>query len=169
MFRVDLVALEKAGHLSFQREIPEQDSLWEGSILELSAPVAVDVRLSVSGTGQVLARGTLDTRVHRECRRCLEPVTVPVHVRVDLVWSVPDEFGEDDGEIRLLDPVATELDLGEVLREELVLASPVYALCREDCRGLCPRCGLNRNEEQCDCVLDEPDPRWEALRTLKTE
>jgi uncharacterized protein len=53
-----------------------------------------------------------------------------------------------------------------MIREELILAVPEYVLCREECRGLCPRCGKDLNEGPCAC-RPEPDPRWAALEALK--
>jgi len=57
------------------------------------------------------------------------------------------------------------LDLREVLRQDVMLASPIHVLCREDCQGLCPTCGQNLNEGPCDCQ-PEPDPRWAVLAAL---
>jgi uncharacterized protein len=65
-------------------------------------------------------------------------------------------------------PQATELELGEMVREELILAVPPYVLCREDCRGLCPQCGNDLNEGPCSCS-PEPDPRWAKLEALKQQ
>ena len=106
----------------------------------------------------------------QECRRCLGPVSVPLREEVTLVFDPPDLLGgEDDGEIRVLPADASEVDLSEPIREELVLAAPTYTLCDPDCRGLCPRCGVDLNETTCECAVEEPDPRWDALRALKNE
>ena len=57
--------------------------------------------------------------------------------------------------------------LEDVLREQVLLAAPLKAICREDCRGLCPHCGRNLNLEQCTCAEPIEDPRWEALKGLR--
>jgi uncharacterized protein len=89
---------------------------------------------------------------------------------VTFVFAPPDFLGgEDDGEIRVLPANEVELDLGEPIREELVLAAPTYTLCDPECKGLCPHCGADLNETTCDCGAAEPDPRWDALRALKNE
>jgi len=62
-----------------------------------------------------------------------------------------------------------ELELGTAIREEMVLSQSPFALCAPDCRGLCPRCGVNLNEETCQCISEEQDPRWDALRALNEE
>ena len=58
------------------------------------------------------------------------------------------------------------LDLGELMREQFILALPMKPLCRADCAGLCPVCGMNRNRETCGCQSEWIDPRMEALRRL---
>ena len=92
-----------------------------------------------------------------------------LETEVTMVFSPSDELGEDDGEVRLIDPSEIELDLGPPLREELILSVPRYVECRQDCRGLCPRCGVNLEQEDCACGGAEPDSRWDALRALKDE
>ena len=60
-----------------------------------------------------------------------------------------------------------KIDLGEVVREQLYLALPMKPLCQEDCKGLCPVCGVNRNRETCSCQQEWVDPRMAALAELK--
>ena len=62
-----------------------------------------------------------------------------------------------------------QIDLGEVMREQFYLALPMKPLCREDCRGLCPVCGVNRNRESCTCQAEWVDPRMDALRRFKSQ
>jgi len=170
--RVNLTDLDREGRLEFHRDVPADDPLWQGTDLTLKTGVEVRLDVRATPTGQVLARGILRTTMDRPCRRCLEPVDPEVEEWLELVWSVPDALDssdEDDGEIRTLDLGSGELDLGPVLREELILAAPAWVVCREDCRGLCPVCGGNLNETECGCSLQEPDPRWDALRDLRNE
>ena len=56
------------------------------------------------------------------------------------------------------------LVLEDVAKEQVLLSLPMRAVCREDCKGLCPHCGINRNRETCDCQAAKVDPRWEALK-----
>lgn len=171
MFRVNLTDLEEAGSLRIQRSIVEDDPLWEGLDLSLGGPVDVDLEARATASGQVVVTGRFVGPFTRECRRCLDPVDATVEEELELLWSVPDELSEDaeDEAVRTLGVGTNELDLGPAIREEVALSAPLYVLCSEDCRGLCPRCGTNLNESECDCVLEEPDPRWEALRALKND
>ncbi len=58
------------------------------------------------------------------------------------------------------------LDLGELMREQFYLVLPMKPLCRPDCKGLCPVCGINRNRETCTCQTEWTDPRLDALKRL---
>jgi uncharacterized protein len=59
------------------------------------------------------------------------------------------------------------LELNDVLREEILLALPMQRVCREDCKGICPVCGQNRNQNECRCHTETVDDRWAALKQLK--
>jgi uncharacterized protein len=185
MLRVDLVELDRVGSCEIREVIAPDAEVWAATdaaptpgpapdpsagLLDprLLSPVSVDLRFTRTLGGQILARGEIRGSVDRECRRCLEPVEIGVRQSLDLVW-LEEEETESDGDVRFLDPSAVALDLEPVIREEFLLLVPEFVLCKPDCRGLCPVCGANRNHETCDCSLDEPDPRWEALRTLKRD
>lgn len=131
---------------------------------------------------KVRLTGRLTGRLECACSRCLEPFPVPVGVDLDLLFlpvshtgrgrSVSDaEEGdaladEDLGVGYYRDDV---LDLSEIAREQLYLALPMKPLCREDCRGLCPVCGINRNREVCSCRTEWVDPRLEPLKHLRSD
>ena len=74
-----------------------------------------------------------------------------------------------DEDVRLLPVGAGELDLKESIREEVILSQTLLALCMPNCRGLCPQCGTNLNQQSCQCTVEEADPRWDVLRALKKE
>ena len=77
-----------------------------------------------------------------------------------------EEQNSDDPAAYTIAPRSTELDPGEAVREELILAVPEYALCSDECRGICPRCGTDLNSGTCNCQ-PERDPRWAELEKLK--
>jgi uncharacterized protein len=162
--------LEREGSLQIEARIPPDDPLWTDLEVAFSGPVHVRVRASRTGSGEIVVRGTVEAPLDQECRRCLEPVPGALAEEVTLVYLPATEPGmEDDGETRLFEEGAGELDLGVALREELILAIDPYVVCRPECRGLCPQCGANLNNETCNCISGESDPRWDALRALKEE
>jgi uncharacterized protein len=171
MLKVDLARLEREGRLRVDAEIPADDPLWEGTELTFDGPLRVVAEASVAGSGEVVVRGRLEGTLARKCRRCLDLVEQSVDQDVTLVWAPRDELDPEGGDLetRPLDLSAMEVDLASALREELVLTTDRWVVCDSACLGLCPRCGANQNVEECDCTLEEPDPRWEALRALKHE
>jgi uncharacterized protein len=177
MLRLDLVALERLRTIDLEAVIPVDAELWSGTALRLIEPVSVQLRASLGHADQILLRGTIATRLEGECRRCLGRVEMPVSLEPTLLFmprggeaveEEDEELEEDDG-LRLYDDRAMEIDLADVVREELILNVPAWPLCRPDCRGLCPQCGLDLNETSCTCTTEESDSRWAALRALKNE
>ena len=109
------------------------------------------------------------------CARCLDPVSQPIEATFDLIFR---PAGADlDNTDRAISTSETEIGyyegdgllLEDVLREQILLALPAKNLCREDCKGLCPECGRNRNTDPCDCVATSTDPRWEQLKALQPQ
>jgi uncharacterized protein len=171
MLKLDLARLERERLVRIRGDVPADDPLWEGTGMSFQAPLSVDLRAQQSGSGEVVVRGALRGVLQHECRRCLDPVRTELSQSLTLVYVPTDLLGEDEGgdEVRPIPHDAAELNLGDAIREELILAVDPYVVCDPRCRGLCPRCGVDRNEETCDCVRDERDPRWDVLRTLKGE
>ena len=169
MLRVDLGRLAREGSTLVEASVPADDGLWKDTGIDWDGPVEVRLRASYAGTGEVVARGSVRGRIVQECRRCLQPVRSDFGHDVTVVFASGE--GDEDqlaGDTFAFDPGAGFLDLGGAVREEVMLAVNRYVVCGPDCSGLCPRCGANLNEGACGCAEDEVDPRWEALRALKS-
>ena len=119
--------------------------------------------------------GDFSTEIEARCARCVEPVPTRIGGDFDLLYR---PLGVDAGrDERSISEAETEIgyysgegiDLEDVLREQILLALPAKIVCRESCRGLCPRCGKNLNVESCACEEEPPDPRWAALADLKNK
>ena len=118
-------------------------------------------------------RGKLAAGLELQCARCLEPVQQEVTREFELLYR---PLGADAGRDEL-SVTAAEAEIGyyqgdgilleDVLREQILLALPLKVTCREDCKGLCPHCGKNLNEEQCSCNVPMEDPRWAALKEIR--
>ena len=109
------------------------------------------------------------------CDRCLVLFETEVRENLDLLYLPQSKnvarAGEDDrglGENELLVSFYRDdqLDLSHIAWEQIVLALPMKPLCKPDCKGLCPDCGVNRNVASCSCVRDDTDSRWQALSDL---
>jgi uncharacterized protein len=119
--------------------------------------------------------GEFSARLELNCARCLEPITRDLDKSFDLLYRPQgadagrDELTVTQAEADIGYYVGDGLQLEDVLREQILLAVPLKAVCRDDCRGLCPHCGRNLNVEACDCAVGEPDPRWGGLEQLKSK
>jgi uncharacterized protein len=129
-------------------EVGLPDAVWPGS-------VRVELRVERSGP-RVSVRGMVSSAAHLECVRCLRPYEV--EIAADLTV-----FAEQSGSTRrgeqadlerdhyMLFHDGRKLDLRETVRESLLLEMPIAPHCREDCRGLCPKCGADLNVGPCGC------------------
>lgn len=125
------------------------------------------------GAREIRVRGDLRGAMEVVCARCLEPIRVPVVCSIDLFYrpmariAREEEVALDEAECEVGFYQGGGVELADVVREQVTIELPMRSLCREDCRGICPACGKNRNREACDCRESFPDPRWEALRDWK--
>jgi uncharacterized protein len=125
--------------------------------------------------GEVRVSGEYDVTMETECDRCLGPARLALASRFDLFYrpmsdiAVEEEVAIDEGEAELGFYEGAGMQLEDILREQILLVLPMQRVCREDCKGICPVCGKNRNEVSCDCHLETGDDRWAALRNLKQE
>jgi len=146
-------------------------------------PALLHVKLQKTASG-VLLRGSTEVTVHTPCRRCLADVhlRVPVSFTLNLVSRAaladPKQAGADDDQSERAGSFDLEradeelfdgksIDLDPLVREQVLLALPMHAVCREDCKGLCGSCGQNLNEGECGCARAQVDPRLAALKNIK--
>jgi uncharacterized protein len=123
--------------------------------------------------GEIRIRGRLNVELELACDRCLEPVRYPVNGPFDLYYRLaprgplPHDVAIDEGESEIGFYEGGGIELSEILREHILLSLPMHQICREDCAGICPTCGVNRNTGSCDCSQEQVDDRWAALRDLR--
>ncbi|MFN3475993.1 MAG: YceD family protein [Candidatus Methylomirabilales bacterium] len=146
----------------------EIEGLWEPR-----APVEATVRFERRGEG-VMASGVFSTIVGLTCSRCSEPFALPVHDEFQVFFVRPSPLREEEVELSReeLDVeflVEDRIDILNLIRQNILLDLPVQPLCREECRGLCSKCGANLNEGLCGCQKGRIDPRVEPLRKLLEE
>lgn len=138
----------------------------------LVEPPQVTGRINRSGH-EVRLRGKITTRAEVDCDRCLRQLTLPVEAGFDVTY-VPASDYRDQGTAELQEEDLglsiyedEAIDIDELVREQVLLNIPARSLCTEDCKGLCPICGANRNEMPCECESQKTDPRWGALKDIK--
>jgi len=131
----------------------------------------VHVEATVEKTSrQLLVQSTLHCTGTFTCDRCLDEFSRDIDAGFSIVYvqgqPAPGENAEDQPEVQYLSPDTNIIDLGEDVRQYILLALPLKMLCKKDCAGLCPVCGINRNKSKCSCRVEETDPRWADLKRL---
>ena len=121
--------------------------------------------------GEIRIQGKFSGTMETDCDRCLAVVTLPLESSFDLFYRPPadldvDEVKIDEGEAEIGFYEGLGLELADVVKEQVLLAVPMKRFCREDCRGICPVCGANRNEVACECHEKPAEDRWKALKNL---
>ncbi|HEX6045982.1 MAG TPA: DUF177 domain-containing protein [Pyrinomonadaceae bacterium] len=169
--RIELENLE-GGKGSFVRTYQPDELNPVDERVSLTVPASVKGTVKRAGN-DVCVNGHVDARVQVECDRCLKPVELPVSADFDLEYITGAEYesssaaalSEEELAVSVFDGDAIDVD--EIVKEQILLAVPARTLCREDCKGICPECGMDLNTGQCNCAADEVDPRWAALKSLK--
>jgi len=133
---------------SFTASAEAMDLLEEG--VQAAQPVTVFLSATYHG-GSVLLQGKMSTTVSLECSRCLKRFAYPLEIDIDEQVPVDDQL---------------TLDVSGLLREHYFTMFPAKPLCHSACRGLCPSCGINQNDEQCDCQTTQEDHRFSSLKKL---
>lgn len=149
----------------------------DGTELDLGDDAKVRNSAEITGrvekhSAETKVHGTIDATVVTECSRCLESIENDLEVKYSTSFVDPENFSDqpekelqqDELEVSVAD--TNEIDLKDLAREQLLLAMPAQNFCREDCKGLCPVCGGNKNLIDCKCEENETDPRWSALKDL---
>ena len=139
---------------------------------QMAGPAEVQGTIDRRGN-EVELRGSLSAKIDVPCGRCLQPVALPVNTEFQerftpaVSWRAEPqhELSEEDLNLSVFDGEAIDVD--ELVREEILLAIPGQILCSEDCRGLCPNCGVDRNVSNCQCEVAEVESRWQGLENLR--
>lgn len=139
------------GSVETSGEVRAEDPLFAGLDLRLDGPVTVAGTLTETGDQEFFWRARLSARLRGECRRCLKDVVYPLEQDVEVLFSADPDAAEDPAVYALTAPVS-RVDVRPAVREEVALAASAFPLCRDDCAGLCPRCGADLNAGPCACT-----------------
>lgn len=135
-------------------------------------PIKLFLNLRRSGR-IVILRSQLEMTVKWVCARCLDSFmrtmkaefTTTLRPKPDRPLAQEVELTREDLETEFYE--GEEIDLTNLLQDQVLLTLPPKVLCKEDCRGLCPKCGKNLNREVCQCAEEDLDPRWAALKSFR--
>jgi uncharacterized protein len=162
--KVEILLRElRKGPKAYKGEDADVLSDLAGPDLRVDGPLRVELS-ALLVSGQLVIRGKASVDVTFRCVRCAESFSRHIEEgAVEIVVEVDEDAESEAGG----DDVA--VDLTPELREAIILAFPSNPLCGEDCKGLCPRCGCNRNKEFCSCRPVEEDVRWAGLNGLAVD
>jgi uncharacterized protein len=160
----------------FKVEIPAGQFEYDSKITQASGLRAEGTaQLLNHSLGEIRVQGNLNVTVEATCDRCLELARFPIENTFDLVY-MPAATTKAGGETEI-DEAGVEvgyyegngLALNDVLREVVLLAIPMQLVCSEECKGICPVCGQNRNQLECGCHEEAFDDRWSKLKSFRAE
>jgi len=171
----------KEGKLSLRFEQPPESfavlaELAGTDVCQFLTPIKASLRVQQIGD-IVEIEGSISTTVRLDCGRCLQSFEMPLESQFDLTYSQLDATLEQSGpneeeieltaeEMGLIYYQGEEIKVEKEIQEQVVLALPLKALCKPDCRGLCPRCGSDRNTTSCDCERSPSGGQFDALKKL---
>lgn len=164
--KVDEIDFENGSRLSIKR--PIADFFPEGEMAASDRPVEIEVSLKRFGN-DLYVTGVAKGSIQHQCSRCLAGYRQALDVELNAPFIDENEADaeEYDEEVYIYDGVT--VDLYPLARDQLLLALPIKPLCKEDCKGLCPKCGADLNEKDCGCRRGEADERFAALARLKKD
>ena len=155
--------------LSFNQTYPAGSLDYQTEDFRQAGPLSVAGVADLVGN-EIRVRGRLTVRIRCICDRCTEPTEIGVERDFDLFYRAMETIAHDEE----VEVPADELDVGfyagegvelkDIVTEQVLLAMPMKVLCRPDCQGLCPVCGINRNRQSCQCVIPGKTSPFEALR-----
>jgi uncharacterized protein len=168
---VELADIEGASR-PFDFELTPEVLGLDDSDLKLDGDVHVIGEIEKT-SAEVVVKGSITGEGEIECSRCLKPVAHKLKIDFQANFVTPEHFSVDkenevpvsDLDTDVLD--GDRIDINDIVREQILLNVPEQVFCEPDCKGLCPKCGANRNLIDCKCDLNETDPRWAALKNLR--
>ena len=144
--------------LSFELEPFE----FEGE--EIRAIENVNVEgLGISEKDVILIEASVKTKLKLNCSRCLDTFIYPIDIDIEERFTKSKELQEDE---ELIFEEDDTLDIIQIVENCIISTLPIKRLCKEDCKGLCPECGVNKNVENCNCIDYDVDIRLAKLREL---
>jgi len=136
--------------------------------------VIVDLGIQKAGE-EYFCQGSVRAKVALECVRCLESYDRDMNLKLDFVICSEDyhdqlkDEAEDSENYVFCYGDEIKADITDTIRQAIILAVPMMPLCSEDCAGLCTKCGINRNHQDCQCQTEVIDERWRGLKDLQQE
>jgi len=132
-----------------------------GEKIYITKPVEIE-GYAINYEGKIRLNMNIETEINRSCSRCLGSYNEKLNIDAEYVFVInPDNQSKDEILIK-----GETIALDEYVMDEITSQMAMKPLCKSDCKGLCPKCGKNKNYEKCECILDEIDPRLQVLSSF---
>ena len=147
-------------------EYKDDEFLLDGVSYRINSASDINLKFENLKAGQILLTGDFECVLEIPCDRCLKPVNRPIKLSFnkELVSEENRVECDDDDEFYGLN--GNEFDVIGFVNQELLMSMPSKVLCKEDCLGLCPVCGCDRNTTTCECDTFVPDPRMAGIMDI---
>ena len=161
--KLNIQTLKNEGTMTFEEKT--QVSLQNMHVSTNQRDYEVGVCGQVTRKGELYTVcGFVDITLKLFCDRCMAEVLCPVHAEVFCEFSPSQKYLDEDEDIQ---PVTkSSIDLSNTILESIAMNLPMKVLCKEDCQGMCKKCGVNLNHEACKCEGFDIDPRLEQLKDI---
>jgi len=164
--KIDVASIRKApgesGHFEFRKEI--QPFEIGGSEVSFAEPATVTLDITNTGVSLQVA-GEITGELQFNCSRCLEPFRYHLDTGFEEQYRHVTQIAEDGDDNRSYQIYEDDIiDFTDAVMEHLILGLPMKPVCSQECQGICPQCGTNKNISKCLCKDDDIDPRFAALK-----
>ncbi|HMA63479.1 MAG TPA: DUF177 domain-containing protein [bacterium] len=157
---------------SFTEKITKLDKDFEPEAIGLEEEgfvnqINLEAHVIKEETNRIWLEGQVNAHINSNCDRCLEPFVEDVSQKIRLLFDPKEKDNKQEEDTFIV--TSDTLDLAKFLKDSLLLAIPSKHLCDPKCKGLCPQCGVNLNEQSCECEIESIDPRLEKLKEIKSK
>ncbi|MGI5997167.1 MAG: YceD family protein [Lutispora sp.] len=156
--------LKNEGHKKefyFFEDIDDSSIEFFGEQIHITEPVKVE-GYAINYEGKIRVNMNIKTKINRNCSRCLSSYDEEINFDADYVFVKSSNEQKEDAH-----PLKGDIiSLDEIVINEITSQMTMKPLCKTDCKGLCPKCGKNKNIDECDCTFDEVDPRLQILSSF---
>jgi uncharacterized protein len=152
-------------NIDFNLKLDIKQIEFNSELINIVSPIEFDGQIKYSQKDMYELQGTIKAYIMLQCARCLVDHQHHLTSQVNLILVRKKHEGEEFPEDSILIDGDT-VEMEDIIIENFLLSVPIKVLCQEDCKGLCPVCGINRNTEKCTCQEQKIDPRFAALKDL---
>lgn len=166
--KVDITDIVSNENKSVTKEVEIDFTSFDSKLgnFPISKKTPFTLQLTNEENKHVLIEAEVDVTIEIPCDRCLTPVDTDFHIEVSRKFPIGDSAvpEEEEGGNDYVD--GFDLDVDKLIYGEIMVNWPMKVLCKEDCKGICRKCGANLNLQTCDCQKTELDPRMAAIQDI---